>query len=48
VKSETLGTRLGVLIVALVDLIAEIDGSSRDEVLEVLFTGWWESKIESG
>lgn len=42
---KEIGTRLGLLLVGIVDLIAEIDGISRQQVLEKLFTEWWEGRI---
>lgn len=45
---KEIGNRLGEMIVELVDLIAEIDGISREEVLEILFTEWWIRVVERG
>jgi hypothetical protein len=45
VLAEELGERIGEIIVGLVDVIAMIDGSSRDEVLETLFSGYVVSRI---
>lgn len=44
-SDREIGTRLGQLLVAIVDLLADIDGISRAQVLERLFTDWWETRI---
>lgn len=44
-SDKEIGTRLGQLLVGIVDLIAEIDGTSREQVLESLFTEWWQERI---
>ena len=43
--AEELGRRIGEIIISLVDLIAEIDGVSRRDVLEELFGAWWVDRI---
>lgn len=43
-----IGERLGNIIVALVDVIAEIDGVERETVLETLFTEWWAKRVTNG
>lgn len=37
--------QFGEIIVNLVDLLAELDGSSREQVLEVLFGDWWLDRV---
>ena len=45
IDDTEIGKVLGEMIVKLVDLIAEVDGITRDDVLEALFSEWWQQRI---
>lgn len=45
ISDKAIGKMIGKIISDLVDLIADIDGLTRDDVLEMLFTEWWKERI---